>query len=255
MSAATPTGAPTDLRSTVEYVRGHEKELRLFNLETGDPLAAALGTYFESQNVRIIEQATASGAPAGIAVLSSAAEVLSVLRVSTLRELVNELPRGGDGLGIADRTYERVLGPLKETTFTSADTEQLLYASREIEDRARRLGRGELHAGFQRCSVMADQRAIYRDLAGRGVSVHTYGIPDVTPPDLGTAEVHAVRTAEIADTWFVVFDGGGHEAQKSALLAQERDVNEFYGFWTYDPGLVDTVLAHLADTYRAAGPG
>jgi DICT domain-containing protein len=241
--------ASINLRDSIEYIRDREKELRLFNVDPTDTIHEELGAFFNTQNVRITVDRTASGKPEEIAVLSNATEVLAVVDVSTLRELLEDVSTGTGDLGIADREYESVLRHLKETTFTSRDTEQLLYASREIEDRARRVGRGSIHTGFQQCSVIAEQRSIYADLASRGVSVHAYGVPDVTPPDLGSGQVHPVSTDEIAETWFVVFDGGGNDTQKTALLAHERDDNAFYGVLTYDPGFVDHILEYLNRTY------
>jgi hypothetical protein len=214
-----------------------------------DAINEELGTFFQTQNVRSTVDRTASGKPTEIGVLSDATGVLAVVDVSTLRDLLEDVPTGTGDLGIADEEYESVLRHLGETTFTSRDTEQLLYASREIEDRARRVGRGSIHAGFQRCSVIAEQRSIYADLARRDVSVHAYGVPDARPPDLGSGHVHALSTDEIAEMWFVVFDGGGDDTQKTALLAHEHDENTFYGFWTYNPSIVDTVLGHLKQTY------
>jgi hypothetical protein len=237
------------LRGTIEYIGHHQKEFRLFNVDPSDAIHEELGTFFQTQNVRITVDRTASGKPTEIGVLSDATGVLAVVDVSTLRELLGDVPTGTGDLGVADEEYESVLRHLKKTTFTSRDAEQLLYASREIEDRARRVGQGSIHTGFQRCSVIAEQRSIYADLARRGVSVHAYGVPDARPPDLGSGHVHAVSTDEIAETWFVVFDGGGDDTQKTALLAHERDENAFYGFWTYDPSIVDRVLDHLNQTY------
>ncbi|WP_324760908.1 DICT sensory domain-containing protein [Haloarcula sp. GH36] len=245
------TGAATltDLRDSIEFIRRHEKELRLFNVDPADALHENLRTYFKTLNVRITAERTASGSPEDVAVLSNATEVLAVVKAATLRELLEDVPTGDGELGIADAEYEGILRYLKETTFTSYDTEQLLYASREIEDRARRIGQGSIHAGFQQCSVMAEQQPVYSDLARRGVSVHAYGVPDVMPPELGSAHVHPIPTDEIAETWFVVFDGGGDDTQKSALLAHQRDENAFYGLWTYDPGFVNHILGYLNRTY------
>jgi hypothetical protein len=238
-----------DLRDSIEYIRHREKELRLLNVNPTDGIHEELGAFFETQNVRITVDRTVSGKTKEVAILSNATEVLAVVDVSTLRGLLEDVSTGTGGLGIADREYESVLRHLKETTFTSSDTEQLLYASREIEDRARRVGRGSIHTGFQQCSVMTEQRSIYADLARRGVSVHAYGVPDATPPDLGSGHVHAVPTHEIGETWFVVFDGGGNDTQKTALLAHERDEDAFYGVLTYDPGFVDHILEYLNRSY------
>lgn len=238
-----------NLSRSIEWIRDHEKDLSLFNIEPDDRIADSLRTYFGTQNVGITVRQTPSGAPEDLAVLSDATGVLALVDVSTLREMTDGVPTGSGGVGIADGSYESVLRHLKETTFTSRDTSELFYASREIEDRARRVGRGSIHAGFQRCSIMAEQRRPYRDLARRGLSVHAYGVPDTTPPELGPGTVHAVEREEIEKMWFVVFDGGGDDSQKTALIAEERAADEFYGAWTYDPGVVDSLLAYLDCTY------
>ncbi|WP_136688542.1 DICT sensory domain-containing protein [Halorhabdus amylolytica] len=240
------------LAQIVEAIHDHEKELTLFNCALDDPIAADLATFFGTQNVRIRTVSTSSGRPADVAVLSDRDRVRSIVAVPTLRELLEGVPPGADAVGIADGEYEPILEPLKETTFTSYDTEQMLYTSREIEDRARRVRGGTIHAGFQRLSLFAEQRAIYADLAMRGVEVHAYGVPDTPPPDIDGGTVHPVENDEIAETWFVVFDGGGEELQKSALLAEERDEGSFYGAWTYDAAIVDSILDHLEGTYLAA---
>jgi len=241
------------LSGIIEAINEHEKELRLFNCDSGGSIADDLAEYFRTQNVRIRTETTSSGRPADVAILSNRESVLSVVTVSTLEELLDGVATDRDAPGVADVRYEPVLGHLKETTFTSHDTAQMLYASREIEDRARRVGEGAIHAGFQRLSLLAEQASIYTDLAARGLDVHAYGTPDEPPPDIDGGTIHAVENDEIAETWFVVFDGGGEDLQKSALLAEERDEGSFYGAWTYDPAIVDGILDHLEGTYLAAG--
>lgn len=238
-----------NLRKTIEFIRTLEKELALFNLNSSDQLPEKLTAFFETQNVRITQNRTATGTPSEIAVLSTQSEVLAIVDLDVLRGLLTHSPTSADGIGIADTEYEAVLGHLKETTFTSYDTEQMLYASREIEDRARRVGQGTIHAGFQQCSVMAHQQSIYTDLTRRGLDVHMYGVADTTPPDIKRGQIHTSETAEIATTWFVVFDGAGEDTQKSALIAEEQDEDTFYGVWTYDAVIVDRVLDYLEQTY------
>ncbi len=236
-----------DLRTGIEYIRRQEKELVLFNLDAESALPAALGELFETQNVRIRAARTSSGAPS-VAVLSRADTVLAVVGISLLEELVETAPTGPDGVGIADGAFDPILRHLKETTFSSYDTEQLLYASREIEDRARRVGKGTIHAGFQRVSVMAEQEHVYHDLARRGVTVHAYGQADADLPDFGLGRIHTTSAPEIANTWFVIFDGGGNDCQKSALLAAKQTVG-WFGIWTYDGAIVDGLSTYLQDTY------
>ena len=239
------------LAQIVEAIHEHEKELTVFNCDAGESLVVDLCEFFRSQNVRIRAETTTSGSPTDVAVLSDRDRVRSIVSVSTLKELLEGVPPGADAVGIADGEYEPILEHLKETTFTSYDTEQMLYASREIEDRARRVRDGTIHAGFQRLSLLAEQRSIYADLAARGVEVHAYGVPDTPPPDIDGA-VHPIENDEIAETWFVVFDGGGEDIQKSALLAEERGEGSFYGSWTYDATIVDSILEHLEATYLTA---
>jgi hypothetical protein len=35
------------------------------------------------------------------------------------------------------------------------------------------------------------------------------------------------------------------DAEKRALLAEERERDQFYGFWTFDEDIVDTILDRL----------
>lgn len=236
-----------DLNRAIEYIQGHRKELTLFNLDDTS-VAGELASLFQTQNLRIGTARTASGRPREIAVLSSASGVLAVVDIAELRELVSSVPTARD-VGIADSEYADVLQHLKETTFTSHDKEKLLYASREVEDRARRVGRGTIHAGFQRVSLMADQQRIYRDLARRGVTVHAYGLADAPRPDYGSGQIHMTSAREIEQTWFVIFDGGGDSCQKTALIAELRGDNDWFGAWTYDPDIVDELCTHLETTY------
>jgi len=237
------------LREYISYIEQLEKELCLVNLNSRDSLPQWLADYFETYNVRIRTAHTSSGKPHDIAVLSTSDTVLSVITAATLRDLLMNVPRTTSGFGIADGGYADILRHLKETTFTSYDAEQLLYVSREIEDRARRVGAGTIYTGFQQLSVMYDQRGIYADLVDNGVAVHAYGRPDTEPPSITGATVHASTKPEIAKMWFVVFDGGGTDSQKTALVAEERATDEFYGAWTYDADLVDELCRYLTESY------
>jgi len=77
-------------------------------------------------------------------------------------------------------------------------------------------------------------------------------VPDIDPPANSTFQLHLDRSEEIATSWFVVFDDGSDDesaTQKCALLAEEREPREFYGFWTYDPVTVDYIVDHLESRY------
>lgn len=141
--------------------------------------------------------------------------------------------------------YPAVLAHEDTTTFRSYSKPRMVLASREVEHAAHRGGAGELRAGFQRLSTMADQWSLYRRLADRGLDVHAYGVPDWEPPTDAAVEFHRTDDPEIRDSWFVAYDGDGDDARKAALIAVEGDDGTFRGFWTYDADLVDEFFAYL----------
>lgn len=146
--------------------------------------------------------------------------------------------------------FRPILDQLDETLFTSYSRSKVLAASREIEDRAWRVGKGQLHAGFQRVSTLVTQLETYSALGARdALTVHTYATPDTELPKQDEFVIHTEETNEIANTWFVAFDGAGLDTNKCALVAEERAPGEFYGFWTYDPDTVEYIITHLSTTY------
>jgi DICT domain-containing protein len=227
------------LRSVIDGVEGSEKTLTVYDAD--DALVGELREYFRSQQV-VVREGTAVGGPAGFATLSVGDRLLTAIDLDDLSTPLG----GGRDLNPAFRT---LLGHLDGTTFTSYDTGQMVATSREIEDRAWRAGTGQLHAGFQYFTALATQQSVYADLAERDLEIHVYAAPDGTEVDLPGVTVHAESAAEITDTWFVAFDGGDTPSDKCALLAEEREQDAYYGFWTYDPDIVDDVLSHLTEQY------
>lgn len=145
--------------------------------------------------------------------------------------------------------YKEFLSALADTTFSSLDRRHLMATTREFEDRAYRVGSGSLHAGFQRLSNFEDQLPVYRRLGEAGLDLHVYGAPDWAPPYVENLTVHPDDTPEIMESWFVAYDGGGDDAQKCALLADQRGSGSFHGIWTYEPELVDVLLGYLEREY------
>lgn len=233
------------LADVIGDVEAQRKTLTVFNPDPDDSIVDDLAEYFETLNVEVNGEQTPSGRPDGFATLSRNDEFLAATSLETLRELVETTPTSEDGLGIDDSQYHDLLQYLKETTFTSYSKAQMIQASREIEDRAYRHQAGQLHAGFQYGSIMAGQQATYEDLAQRDLEIHTYAAPDETDVSIDGAAVHLEDTEELRESWFVVYDGGGDDLSKSALLAEERAPNSFFGFWTYDPGIVDRIVDYL----------
>jgi DICT domain-containing protein len=232
------------LRELIAGVEGHEKTLTVFNAD--ESVVTELREYFADRNVSIESEETPSGKPGKFVTLSDGDEVLTAAGSSDLRRMLED---EGVTLGIRERPYQPILDHLDDTLFTSWNVDQMVAASREIEDRAYRVGSGTLHAGFQYISTLQNELPVYERLGSTDVDVHAYAFPDTDPPDNDEFTLHIVRADEIRETWFVVFDGGPNPGDKCALLAEERDSRTFYGFWTYDEGTVDWILDHLESTY------
>lgn len=233
------------LPDIVASVASEERTLICYTSPATASLVEEVSAYLTSQNVSVRHEAVKPGTDER-AVLKDDDSVIAEVTLDALRALVD--PGVTRQLG-ESVPYSQLLEGLSDTTFTSYDRHQMLTASREIEDRAWRQGHGTLSAGFQRLSVFMDQQDVYDRLGESDLAVHVYGEPDVKEPT-GPYQIHATRAAGIPRSWFVVYDGGGHDLQKCALLAEER-TNGFYGFWTYDPSLVDTILDALPETPAA----
>jgi DICT domain-containing protein len=230
-------------------VEQHEKTLTVFNAEAGT--VEAVREQFRDRNLVVEHERTHSGGPGGFAVLTTETDDGQDEFV-TATSVEATLSDGGQGTPKADRASARpILDHLDETMFTSYDTKDMVAASREIEDRAWRLGKGQVHAGFQNLSTLDAQMEIYEPLADKDrLEVHAYAYPDEEVPRHDSElTIHVERAEEIEHSWFVAYDGGGVDVNKCALLAEEREEGKFYGFWTYDPETVDWIIEYLRTSY------
>lgn len=237
------------LQEIVATVERDEKTLTLLNPQR-DGLGDETAAYFEEQNVLVTEERTLSGRPEGVALLTRDGELLAGTGTDAVEDLVSETPSGADGLGVDDSDHHELLSHLKETTFTAYDRREMTLASREIEDRAWRVGSGRLFAGFQYESILLGQARTYETLASGDLDVYAFAAPDGESVDLDGVSTHVADDPELARSWFVVFDGGPDRGQGSALVAESRGENSYYGFWTYDPRIVSQVIDHLETEYE-----
>ncbi|WP_254537802.1 DICT sensory domain-containing protein [Halomarina litorea] len=236
------------LTELIAGVESHEKTLTVYN---ADPdVAETLREHFHDRNVSVQSGESPEG-PSSFVVLSEGDEFLTATSVDDVLD-----PIRGTEPHFEQDNRSPILDHMDETMFTSYDTRQMVAASREIEDRAWRVGAGELHAGFQKLSIIDTQLDVYEQLASReNLRVHAYGYPDVEMPPHDGFTIHAERADEVANSWFVVYDGAGVDSSKCALLAEERTDREFYGFWTYDPDTVDWIVDHLTTAYGLVEQG
>lgn len=240
------------LLDIIDRVRSSEKTLTVFNLSSASSLDTELASFFEDRNVRVDVDETAVDAPT-FATLTAPDEFYTAVDADELRSLLDGPVPGRDGLGIDEAEHDELLLPIEETTFTSYERAKMMRVTREIEDRAFRHASGELHSGFQQLSRFKDQTDVYRRLATEDLDIHVYGTPDAAVSHDGVT-IHAADDEELRATWFVAFDGGETPASKCALLARERDVEGFYGCWTYDPDVVDQVVTYLHGRYDRVAP-
>jgi hypothetical protein len=236
------------LSELIAGVESHERTLTVFNAESG--VVDNLREFFHDRNLSVRAERTESGKPDAFVTLSDDGRVISAIDLGELEPVLGEEQTT---LGVGERPWAPILDHLDETMFTSWNTSQMVAASREIEDRAFRVGDGTLHAGFQYVSTLRSEVPIYERLGATDVAVHAYAVPDEDPPDHEGFTLHVERTAEIEQCWFVVFDGGDADAP-CALLAEEREPRSFYGFWTYDESTVEWIVDHIESTYGPLHP-
>ncbi|WP_136717813.1 DICT sensory domain-containing protein [Halorientalis salina] len=263
------------LSELIAGVENHEKTLTVFNAD--ESVTAELRDQFADRNVTVESESTPSGKPGEFVTISEDGEVLTATSIADLKSMLADEDAA---IGLSESPYRSLLEYLDETMFTSWSIDQMVAASREIEDRAWRVGEGEIHAGFQYLSTLRGELPVYERLGSKRLDVHAYAVPDEDPPKNRGFTLHIERAEEIERSWFVVFDGGesamarapddgeaeshpgrsgGHRSDtgdrnaaddnKCALLAEERAPREFYGFWTYDPDTVDWILDYLDSTY------
>jgi DICT domain-containing protein len=149
--------------------------------------------------------------------------------------------------------------PFRLRGYPESNTEKLLLTviSRYVERRAWQVGRGTLRSSFQRLSRIDDERGtrtVYETIADTGVQTHVYGVPDWQPPAEFGAVTHGGHTEAFQKSWFVVYTPPedddcaetGLNDPHVALLALEVAPRVWKGFWTFRPGLVEAIDAHVA---------
>ena len=213
-----------------------------------DLLADRLEQY--GVEVRTVELSTET--PTGTAILHRGEEPLAMSPAGELYDAVQfEAPQEAESAAepaVLERAHRR------QYTVDNGGKLRMVRISRLVERRALDVGRGTLHTGFQRLGRVDDElgtRELYERIARTDVDVHMYGRPGEVPNEEWYT-IHAGETPELAESWFVVFDGGGREGTMGALVSEETAPKEYSGFWTYKPDLVRTVEDYLSTVYSTA---
>ncbi|MGA9400423.1 DICT sensory domain-containing protein [Haladaptatus sp.] len=246
MSEGEGAELPMNFREAIDAVERERKTLVVYGGDSNTDLAEQ----FETKNVTVKYKRLRSVGPNEFLVIRDEDGFQGAIGLTALREFLTPpvlVPWHDD---FDPSSFRDLRTLLDETLFTSFDRRQMLATSREIEDRAWRIAVGSLHVGFQAFSAFQDQMDLYRRLAlETNLDIHIYGRADWQPPRIPNTTFCARTAGEIGQVWFLVYDGGGDDDQKCALVAEERDDGEFFGFWTYNPTTVDELLDHLVETY------
>lgn len=241
--------ATPKLTAIVDRVDAQSLTLSIYNPGVSRSVLEDLQSFFAVQSVTLRRAATDDATPRNFVVLHDDDTFVEAASLKSLYRVVRPDSPLLDVSDPADIEYPDLLRAIDQTVFTDYGRARMIVASREIEQDAERYG-GSLHAGFQQLSKLRPQHRLYERLAAAGVDTHVYGQPDWTvPTDAHT--IHASDDPELTATWFVVLDSDDEDA-KRALLAEERERDQFFGFWTFDSDIVDAILDRL-DAFPATG--
>ncbi|WP_082224682.1 DICT sensory domain-containing protein [Halolamina rubra] len=224
----------------------------------GEP--SAVDDWFANHRVDVVRRPLPPGGPEPFVAVERNGAFAGVLPLAVLENLLEPpvvRPARTDDLSPA---YRALFEVLDETVYRSMDRQELLAVTREIEDRAYRMGEGTLRVGFQRLSIFRTQVPAYSRLAASGVAVHVYGVADWTPPAIPGVTYHASAAGPVGEYWVVAFDGGKDRTQSCALVARE-EAEGYSGFWTNDAAVVarigrrlDAIDADQSPTERDSAP-
>ncbi|MCU4925249.1 histidine kinase [Halobacteria archaeon AArc-dxtr1] len=261
------------LHDVLETVRSRQKTLEVYTDD--EDVTAELKAQFSTRNVDVVHHDLQTGSNRALLVMrDETGEFSGALSLETFNAILSPEISAPWEPADAGADLHVLFRFLDETIFTAYDRRQMLATTREIEERAWRVDDGTLYVGFQRVAAFKAQFPIYERFAhDSDVSVRIFvedewsgavGVQHGTASEsgIGSADASTVPSAdavnvisdaggELGQFWFVIFDGGGSELNACGLLAVERDPGRYYGFWTYDPALVDEIVSYLRSTYGA----
>jgi len=242
------------LRDFIEEVESHDRSMVVF--ETGASNSEGI-----ERIERFFDQGTISRerTPQLVTQFASLLPGEGVVAVSTLDEFDGDYLLVDSGFEIVGaRSRDRIDTPefvvrIDEATFLVAagNTPLLTEMSHHIEELALERDGGTLWTGMQELSRLGEPRtyAIYERLADSDVESHVFGRSGDSDPDPGQGvETHGLRTAEILESWFVVYRG---ETVSAALVAVETEPGTFRGFWTFESEVAGRVGKYVRRTHES----
>lgn len=199
---------------------------------------------FATRNVTVDRRTVPVGGPEPFVEIRENGEFAGVVGLEAVEERLDSPAFPPVERADVSRGCRVLLEVLDDTMFVSMDRRRLLAVTREIEDRAYRVGRGTLRVAFQTPSTFDPQADGYRRLAAEtDLDIHLYGVGGRIDPDLEGITSHR-RTDD--RYWVLAFEDGDDGSQDCALVARDRS-DGYQGFWTNDPDTVREVSSRLTD--------
>jgi hypothetical protein len=221
-------------------VRDSPRQFTVYRNDEGTELESQ----FDTRNVSVRYRDLPPG-PDPFLVIETDGEFNGALPLSELERLLEPPVTKPDGAEDVSEGYRVLFDLLDKTVYTALERRQLLAVSREIEDRAFRVGEGTLRVSFQTLSTFESQAPLYHKLASAtDLDVHIYGVDDWTPPEIEGITYHEFAAGPLDRYWVLAFDGGPDGAHPCGLVGQEQS-DGFDGFWTDDGGMVGEIMTRL----------
>lgn len=239
----------TGLDEALAAVEQRRKVLEVYT-DSAD-VVSDLRAQFSTRNVEVVQHPLPSaGGREFIVVRTSDGTYSGALGIGQFQKILSPTVQFPFDVSDPDEDLSKLFDFLDNTIFASFDRRQMLAVSREIEERAWRVGRGRLDVGFQRAEAVSAQRTVYEKFATESDVDARLFIRDELSTDLDPSlDVVLDGPSELGQYWFLMFDGAGDDRFKFGLLAEERDPRQYYGFWTYEAEMVDEVMAYLDRAY------
>jgi len=242
--------AVRSLRDAFEAVDRRHKTLEIHTDD--ESVLTALRRGFETRTVDVTHRPLGALDDAGFVIVRNADGAFrGALGLEGFEAILSPTDHPSWELADAEPDPAHLFDFLENTLFASATREQLLVTSREIEERAWRVGAGRLYAGFQRPAALRAQTEVYERFGARdSIDVTVFLAGEWSHPLEGVSVV-AGSGGELGAFWFVVFEGGEGGRHCGALVAEERDPGEYVGFWTFEPSIVRELIDYLETAYDA----
>ncbi|WP_254862233.1 histidine kinase [Halovivax gelatinilyticus] len=244
------------LRDAFDAVEARERTLSVYT--DRESVVTELTRQFSTRAVRVEHQPfPAADEPGFLVVKDGDGQFRGAVGLDHLSTIISPETHPPWRIDADDRSTAPALDFLENTIFTSFERRQMLAVTREIEERAWRVGTGTLYVGFQNAAAFDAQVSVYDRIAReRELTIRIFIDDDWYPMQAAVGErledsidIVAEAGEEIGRFWFVLYGGGRSDLNASGLLAEERAEGSYYGFWTDEPDRVRSLINYLESTY------